>query len=351
MGRAINALRIVYLAHTIRSDWNNGNAHFLRGLVRALQKLGHVVTALEPESGWSIENLRGEVEGDRSLREFDQTYSELDVRTYSDKSFAEDVNGWKERLRDAQIVILHEWNPPSVAQHLLALRESLGFRLLFHDTHHRASSSPEQIESFGLSHFDGILAFGESLSGIYRRRFGIEHVWTLHEAADTSVFYPVPHITKTTDAVWIGNWGEEERAAEIQSFYLEPARALADQASFCLYGVRYPQVARNALSEAKVRYAGYLPNLSAPCVYAGARLTVHIPRQQYNSALIGIPTIRVFEALACGIPLISAAWDDAEHLFTAGDFIEVDDTAGMIDAMRFPPRRPCCGTAAGGTRA
>jgi spore maturation protein CgeB len=335
MNRAYDRLRIVYLAHTIRSDWNNGNAHFLRGLTRALGKLGHIVTVLEPDNDWSIENLREERAGARSLVDFAKTYSDLDVRTYPAGIFAEAAESWMERLREAHIVILHEWNPPSLAQFLLTIREALGFRLLFHDTHHRASSSPDQIEAFGLSRFDGILAFGESLRTIYRRRFGMERVWTLHEAADTSVFQPVPEVAQTADAVWIGNWGEEERVAEIRSFYLEPARALADQASFFLYGVRYPQHAQDALRQAHVRYAGYLPNLSAPCVYAGARLTVHIPRQQYNSALTGIPTIRVFEALACGIPLISAPWEDVEQLFDAGDFTKVDDTAGMIDAMRF----------------
>ena len=63
-------------------------------------------------------------------------------------------------------------------------------------------------------------------------------------------------------------------------------------------------------------------------------LTVHIPRQQYSSAMRGIPTIRVFEALACGIPLISAPWEDCEALFTPGDFLMVDDSAGMQAAMQ-----------------
>jgi spore maturation protein CgeB len=55
-------------------------------------------------------------------------------------------------------------------------------------------------------------------------------------------------------------------------------------------------------------------------VYGESRLTVHIPRQQYADAMHGIPTIRVFEALACGIPLISAPWSDSERLFRDGDF-------------------------------
>jgi len=48
-------------------------------------------------------------------------------------------------------------------------------------------------------------------------------------------------------------------------------------------------------------------------------MTVHIPRAPYAHALPGIPTIRPFEALACGIPLVCSPWDDAEGLFTPGD--------------------------------
>ena len=56
-------------------------------------------------------------------------------------------------------------------------------------------------------------------------------------------------------------------------------------------------------------------------VYSAARLTVHIPRQQYTGAMAGIPTIRVFEALACGIPLLSAPWSDSEQAVPRGRFL------------------------------
>jgi len=53
-------------------------------------------------------------------------------------------------------------------------------------------------------------------------------------------------------------------------------------------------------------------------VFANHRVTVHVPLRPYVSALPGIPTIRPFEALACGIPLVSAPWDDVEGLFRPG---------------------------------
>lgn len=321
-------LRIAYFAHSVRSDWNNGNAHFLRGLLRELGKMGHEVTVLEPKHEWSIDNLRTEPNGECSLQQFEETYRELEVQTYSQAC------EWQSVLERSQIVVVHEWNPPALAQQLLALREQYGFSLLFHDTHHRASSSPEAMRSFGLHKFDGILAFGESLRKIYRTHFGLEAVWTLHEAADISIFQPATGpCQKNTDVVWIGNWGDNERSAEIRAFLLDPAAMLSSEHNFTIYGVRYPQEALAALARCGVQYRGYLPNLEAPAVYAAAKLTVHIPRQQYSAAMRGIPTIRVFEALACGIPLISAPWEDAELLFQHGDYWPVCSGDEAADAM------------------
>ena len=237
-------------------------------------------------------------------------------------------------MTGTQIVILHEWNPPALAQMLLKLRDDLGFKLLFHDTHHRASSSPDQIALFGLASFDGILAFGEALRTIYRERFHIERVWTLHEAADTTVFKPLPEIQRRQELVWIGNWGEGERSAEIADYLLEPAAALKQEAATTIYGVRYPQQGLDALAHAGAQYGGYLANLDAPAVYAAAAATVHIPRQQYTHAMTGIPTIRVFEALACGIPFVSAPWQDTESLFREGDFAWAHSTTEMTQALR-----------------
>ncbi len=325
------SFRIAYFAHSVRSDWNNGNAHFLRGLLNNLGQLGHDVTVFEPDRGWSVSNLEIELGGASSLLHFARTYPDLRIRTYN---LGSDIGAElsPEPLPDTDIVIVHEWNPPELVQRLLVLRDRLGFRLLFHDTHHRASSSPDLIRMLSIDRFDGVIAFGEALRRIYREHFGLTRVWTLHEAADTDVFRPQDVPETTDDVVWIGNWGDNERSAEISEFLLKPASQLR-QKHFSIYGVRYPEEGLQALKESGVHYGGYLPNLAAPGVYAAARLTVHIPRQQYTGAMTGIPTIRVFEALACGIPLLSAPWVDCEQLFREGDFCMVHNGAEMQAAM------------------
>jgi spore maturation protein CgeB len=97
-----------------------------------------------------------------------------------------------------------------------------------------------------------------------------------------------------------------------------------------VHGVRYPEKGLEKLAQAGVEFRGYLPNLSAPIAYAQSRLTLHVPRRQYTNGLSGIPTIRVFEALACGIPLLCAPWNDAEGLFRPGeDFVCAPDRTSM----------------------
>jgi spore maturation protein CgeB len=99
--------------------------------------------------------------------------------------------------------------------------------------------------------------------------------------------------------------------------------------------VRYPQEAGALLAHHGATYRGWAPNVSVPDIFARALLTVHVPRRYYTTMLPGIPTIRVFEALACGIPLICAPWNDCEHLFTPGeDYLVATNGEEMRDHMR-----------------
>jgi spore maturation protein CgeB len=215
-----------------------------------------------------------------------------------------------------------------VVNSVLALKQQLGFRALFHDTHHRAYSTPRDILRFNLQYFDGVLAFGEAIRKIYTDGFGVERAWTFHEAADAQCFKPLP-AEQSTDVLWIGNWGDEERTRELREFLVGPAAALKGR-RFAVHGVRYPEAALKMLAEAGIEFRGYLPNLRAPRAYAGSCIALHVPRRQYTNGLAGIPTIRMFEAMACGAPLLCSPWTDAESLFRAGeDYVTVSDGRAM----------------------
>jgi spore maturation protein CgeB len=167
----------------------------------------------------------------------------------------------------------------------------------------------------------------------YVERGWSRRAWTWHEAADVRTFTPIEGEPSWADLVWIGNWGDDERSAELRSHLIAPVRETGLAAT--VYGVRYPEEALRELKAAGITYGGWLPNYEAPRVYARHRMTVHVPRRPYMDALPGIPTIRVFEALACGLPLISLNWRDVEGLFTPGlDYLTAKTGADMKAQMR-----------------
>jgi spore maturation protein CgeB len=316
-------MRIVYFTHSLASCWNHGNAHFLRGVLRELIHRGHAVAACEPKGAWSLECLLRD-HGQAGLAAYRELYPELSSRTF------DGLDDLDEMLDAADVVIVHEWNEPWLVAAIGAKRKrGAPFTLLFHDTHHRAVSDPDAIRQFDLNGYDGVLAFGETLAQVYRRWGwgGRVHVW--HEAADTRLFRPPADERARTGLVWIGNWGDDERSTELETFLFRPARASG--LPLDVYGVRYPDDALATLGRYGAIYRGWLPNARAPEVFARHLATVHVPRRFYVDLLPGIPTIRVFEALACGIPLVSAPWLDSEGLFRPQrDYLVARDGEEMV---------------------
>jgi len=336
-------MRVVVFSHSLVSDWNHGNAHFLRGVVTELQDRGHEVAVYEPADGWSRANLLRE-HGEAPLREFAGAFPHLRPTVYDPGDLNVDA-----ALDDADLVLVHEWNELDLVARIGAHRAwHNGYRLLFHDTHHRAATAPEQMARFDLSNYDGVLAYGEVIRRIYLERGWAARAWTWHEAADTRIFHPLPDgdqprgssfsrdrrekDERRDDLVWIGNWGDGERSEELRRFLLRPARTAHMHGS--IYGVRYPRPARLQIALSGLHHRGWVANHRVPEIFARHRLTVHVPRRPYAEALPGIPTIRPFEALACGIPLVSAPWDDCEGLFrTEQDYLVARDTREMREAM------------------
>lgn len=316
-------MRFVLFCHSLVSDWNHGNAHFLRGVVKELRRHGHEVLALEPAGGWSRTSLVQD-QGPAVIEEILAANPGLEPTLYDPGRIDLD-----EVLDGADVVLVHEWNPPELVGRIGRHRVRAGrYVLLFHDTHHRSATAPHELRAYPLEGYDGVLAFGEVIRQRYLEEGWASRAFTWHEAADTSVFRPMPAPPVRRDLVWIGNWGDDERSRELHELLVEPVARL--RLSATVHGVRWPDEAVAMLRARGVAYEGWLPNHAVPQAFAEHRVTVHVPRRPYARALPGIPTIRVFEALACGIPLVSAPWSDAEGLFRPGhDFLVARDGEHM----------------------
>lgn len=321
-------MRIALFYHSLVSDWNHGNAHFLRGIASELQARGHEVLIFEPEDSWSRMNLLRDA-GPAAIDDFHRAFPHLSSTTYSVDRLA--LQKW---LDGVNLVLVHEWNDPKLISAIGEYRKyHPEVRILFHDTHHRAVSAAHELARFDLANYDGILAYGASLKEAYVRRGWGKQVYVWHEAADVRAFYPRQSEEKLGDIVWIGNWGDEERSEEMREYFMRPVASSSLRAQ--AYGVRYPESALLELKTASIVFGGWLANFKVPEVFSEFKATVHVPRNPYTEALPGIPTIRPFEALACGIPLISASWQDTEGLFRVGqDFLMARNGSEMQEHLQ-----------------
>jgi spore maturation protein CgeB len=325
-------MNVIFFVHSLLSDWNHGNAHFLRGVATELLARGHEVRVYEPVDAWSVQNLVAD-HGEGTLAATRRAYPTLESMRYDEATLDLD-----EALDAANLVVVHEWNTHAIVRRIGEHHQRRGdYALLFHDTHHRSVSEPHAMAAYDLSHYDGVLAFGEVIRQRYLQYGWAARAWTWHEAADVRLFKPASVAAgssrRTKDVVWIGNWGDDERAHELQEFLVNPVRQLGLTAT--VHGVRYPAHALEALRAAGIAFEGWLPNYRVPEVFARHHLTVHVPRRPYVATLPGIPTIRPFEALACGIPLVSAPWNDTEGLFRPGtDYLVARTGAEMVGHMR-----------------
>jgi len=213
-------MKWVLFYHSLLSDRNHGNAHFLRGIVTELLARGHRVDVCVPRDGWSLHNLRAE-HGEQPFEDFRRAYPWLDSIFYDPATL-----DLEHALDGADVVLVHEWNAPALVNRIGVHRaRHAHYRLLFHDTHHRAITDLNSMARNDLTHYDGVLAFGQMLQEIYLQEGRARRAWGWHEAADTRRFQPCPADAPHGDLVWIGNWGDEEAPTNSTNFCSNPPAA------------------------------------------------------------------------------------------------------------------------------
>ncbi|HEV7784647.1 MAG TPA: glycosyltransferase [Thermoanaerobaculia bacterium] len=300
-------MRVAFFVHSLLADWKHGSSHFLRGIATELIARGHEVLIFEPRQSL----IAGQ--GAETLAGFRAAYPKLASQRYD--SAALDLD---RALEGASLVIVHEWSDPVLSHRIGHHRRHGGaYRLLFHDTHHRAVTHPAAFSAYSLADYDGVLTSGAAVRDLYLKNGWARAAWTWHGAADTRVFYPRGVEDRAGDLVWVGNWGDDERS-ELREYLTGPVHELGLFAR--VYGghVRAVFRGRPAGPAGSGHRLCRLGAYEVPRILARFAVTVSVPRRPQSQA----PPTQLFEALACGIPLVSAPWDDAEGLFRPGqDFL------------------------------
>src|SRR5438552_560768 len=140
-------MKIALFYQSLISDWNHGNAHFLRGFATELVCRGHDVVVYEPKQSWCYDGMMAE-EGRRAVEEFPARYPLLRAEKYS-------MGEVDSLLEGVSLAIVHEWSDPELISRVGCYRaKHPNLRAFFHDTHHRALSVPHEIERLDLRPYD-----------------------------------------------------------------------------------------------------------------------------------------------------------------------------------------------------
>ena len=209
-------MRFVIFTHSLLSDWNHGNAHFLRGVATELHRAGHDLRIFEPRDGWSLQNLIARARQPADLRVRGRL-SAAPQRNFYDL----DELDLDRALDGADVVIVHEWNPHELVRcHRRASRGCTTIACFSTTRITAASPTRTRWARTTCSNYDGVLAYGGVIRDLY-----LQNGWAQRrmDLARSRGHARVPSASPTAaeklgDLVWVGNWGDDERTEEIREF-------------------------------------------------------------------------------------------------------------------------------------
>jgi spore maturation protein CgeB len=314
-------MKLVIFGLTISSSWGNGHATVWRGLCRELARLGHQIIFFEKNVAYYAAH-----------RDFhDLPGGKLILYD----NWSEALAQAQQHLADADVAMVTSYCPDGIASAELVLASRP--LKVFYDldtpvTLERIESGDgvDYIGAAGLRDFDMVLSFtgGRALIDL-RRRLGARRAVALYGSVDPDVHRPVAaRESYRADLSYIGTYAED-RQATLNALFLEPARRLP-QRRFLIAGAQYPPA------------FAWLPNLffvrhiappDHPALYSSSRLTLNVTRRAMAQAG-HCPSGRLFEAAACGTPIITDCWDGLETFFRPGEEILVaDQTDDVLAAL------------------
>ena len=310
-------MKIVIFGLTITSSWGNGHATLWRGLCRALIAGGHEVTFFERDAPYYAES--------RDLAEMNGLRLELYQSWDEDRA--------RRELAEADAAIVTSYCPDGItATELLA--EHDGLVRVFYDVdtpvtlaNLRSGRELAYVGRCGLRDFDLVLSFtGGPMLDELRDHLGARRVRTLYGSVDPDVHRPAAARKEFLgDLSYLGTFAADRQAA-LEELFLEPARALPER-RFVIAGAQYPV---EFPWSANVYFVRHLPPEDHAAFLCSSRLTLNVTRHAMRENG-WCPSGRLFEAAACGVPIISDVWDGLDQFFKPG--VEILTAATHADVI------------------
>jgi spore maturation protein CgeB len=321
----VTPLSIVILGLTITSSWGNGHATTYRALVRALADRGHDVLFLEADRPWYAANR------DLPHPPFGRTelYDSLDDLR----------ERFTDQVRHADLVVVGSYVPDGVAVGRWSIETARGITAFYDidtpvtlaklergDTEYL---SPDLIPRYCM-----YLSFtgGPTLKRL-ERQYGSPMARALYCSVDPERYYPEPAEPRW-DLGYLGTYSDD-RQPTVDRLLVEPARSWSE-GQFVVAGPQYPG---SILWPANVARIEHLPPAEHRAFYNAQRFTLNVTRADMIAAGWS-PSVRLFEAAACGTPIISDWWPGLDSLFDPGSEIVVaPDTASVLETLATMPDR------------
>lgn len=310
-------MRIVVLGLSLSSAWGNGHATTWRALLRAFAARGHDVLFLERDVPWYAAH--------RDL-------PDPDFCTLALYGSVNDLAQWQEAIAHADAVIVGSYVPDGIAVGDLVLAQARGVTAFYDidtpvtlaglDTGSTDFVSPAQI-----ARYDLYLSFtgGPTLDRL-EQRWGSPMARALYCSVDTALYRPTGAAIRW-DLSYLGTYSPD-RQPTLERLLIEPAR-LAPDRRFVVAGSRYPD---DIDWPANVERIDHCPPTDHPDFYSASRYTLNVTRADMIAAGWS-PSVRLFEAAACGTPILSDQWPGLDELFKPGREILLPQTAADVVAI------------------
>lgn len=316
----IPPLNIVILGLSITSSWGNGHATTYRGLVRELAARGHRVLFLERDTPWYRENR------DLPVPPFGRTELYADLKELKSR--------FRSSVRDADFVMVGSYVPEGIAVGKWIVKTAHG-PTAFYDIDTPVTLAglengcSEYLSRELMERYDLYLSFtgGPILEHIVSR-YGVNSAKALYCSVDTALYYP-----DEEENVWdFGYLGthSEDRQFHLDLFMLNPAR-LWHEGRFVVAGALYPDT---MVWPSNVNRIEHVPPHKHRSFYNRQRFTLNITRAPMIKAGFS-PSVRLFEAAACGIPIISDRWEGLDAFFEPGkEILVANSPADVLSCLR-----------------
>jgi spore maturation protein CgeB len=315
-------MKLVVFGLSVSSSWGNGHATLWRGLIRALGALGHRVVFYERDLPFYAEHRDMPTLVDGELRLY-SCWDDILAQATAD-------------VRDADVAMVTSYCPDGIRATELLLSAATGVRVFYDldtpitlDRLRRGEPVP-YLGPDGLAGYDLVLSYtgGSALTQL-QQLLGARRVLPLYGSVDPELHFPVAPVERfRADLSYLGTYAEDRQQALLQLF-IAPAQRLPHR-RFVLGGAQYPQVFPWTDN---VYFVRHLPPAEHSAFYCSSRLTLNVTRAPM--AQMGYcPSGRLFEAAACGVPILSDAWAGLDEFFEIGrEILVAESTDDAVAAL------------------